>query len=149
MPTQSGHQNLKAVSGTKTIAYRASMNPHEQEQFKFHCCNRLQSSLDLHEVLAMFYQLLHSAVPAVGMLYHYPKKNIRLQLGCARPHSANYNLKIANHSLGGITFYRSQRFDEHELLIIETLLGLLVQPLRNAILYRNALENSLRDSLIP
>lgn len=114
---------------------------------KLKMLNTLQSSLDLHETLANFYQMLLSNMSCAGIEYRFADKNIHLFLGGVRPHSAKYSVQ-SNHSLvGDLCFYRSQPFSEAELLVIETMIGLLIFPLRNALLYKEALESSLRDPL--
>jgi diguanylate cyclase (GGDEF)-like protein len=115
--------------------------------FRFHLSNTLQASLDLHETLATFYQMLQKIIRCSGMEYRLSSRDIRLALGTHRAHKANYNLHNGHYAVGEITFFRGARFSEQELSTLEGLLALLLQPLRNALLYRDALENSLRDSL--
>lgn len=116
-------------------------------EIRFHFSNTLQTSLDLHETLATFYQMLQKIIRCSGMEYRLPSRDIRLALGTHRAHKANYNLHNGNFAVGEMTFFRGARFSEQELGTLEGLLGLLLQPLRNSLLYRDALENSLRDSL--
>jgi diguanylate cyclase (GGDEF)-like protein len=49
--------------------------------------------------------------------------------------------------LGELTFRRNQRFSEDELGQLESLLASLLFPLRNALLYRAAVQSALRDPL--
>jgi len=49
--------------------------------------------------------------------------------------------------LGEVTFSRRKRFSEAELSNIESLLGSLIFPLRNALKYRSAVQSALRDPL--
>ena len=115
--------------------------------FRFRLTSTLQTSLDLHETLAAFYQMLQKVIRCSGMEYRLPARDIRLALGTHRTHKANYNLLNGQYAVGEMTFFRGARFNEQELSTLESLLGLLMQPLRNALLYRDALESSLRDSL--
>lgn len=116
-------------------------------EFRFRLTSTLQASLDLHETLAAFYQMLQKVIRCSGMEYRLPTRDIRLALGTHRTHKANYNLLNGNYAVGEMTFFRGARFSEQELSTLESLLALLMQPLRNALLYRDALESSLRDSL--
>lgn len=116
-------------------------------ELRFQLSHQLQSSLDLLDVIGNFHQMMQSTVPTSGIDYRYPEENISLSVGSTRAHSACYSLRSESDYLGDITFYRAKRFAEHELKNIETLIGLLVLPLRNALLYRQALEDSLRDPL--
>jgi diguanylate cyclase (GGDEF)-like protein len=116
-------------------------------ELRFRLTSTLQASLDLHETLAAFYQMLQKVIRCSGMEYRMPARDIRLALGTHRTHKANYNLLTSQYAVGEMTFFRGARFSEQELSTLEGLLALLMQPLRNALLYRDALENSLRDSL--
>ena len=115
--------------------------------FRFRVASTLQTSLDLHETLAAFYQMLQKVIRCSGMEYRLPARDIRLALGTHRTHKANYNLLNGQYAVGEMTFFRGARFNDQELSTLEALLALLMQPLRNALLYRDALESSLRDSL--
>jgi diguanylate cyclase (GGDEF)-like protein len=117
------------------------------DEIRFHLASTLQTSLDLHETLAAFYQMLQKVIRCSGMEYRLPARDIRLALGTHRTHKANYNLLNGQYAVGEMTFFRGARFNEQELSTLEGLLALLMQPLRNALLYRDALESSLRDSL--
>lgn len=121
--------------------------PQDPNEFRFNLANALQSSLDLHEILANFYQMLQRVIRCSGMEYNLQTRNIRLALGTHRAHRAHYTLKRGEIAVGEITFFRGAKFNEPELNKLEALLALLMLPLRNALLYRDALDNSLRDSL--
>lgn len=121
--------------------------PQDPNEFRFNLANALQSSLDLHEILANFYQMLQRVIRCSGMEYNLQTRNIRLALGTHRAHRAHYTLKRGEIAVGEITFFRGAKFNEPELNKLESLLALLMLPLRNALLYRDALDNSLRDSL--
>lgn len=131
---------------THTGAESSFIGPNVNE-FHLRLVNNLQSSLDLHETLATFYQVLQRVMRCSGMEYRLPSRDIRLALGTHRAHKANYNLHNGGVPVGEITFFRSGRFSEKELSTLEGLLALLLQPLRNALLYRSALENALRDTV--
>lgn len=147
MPTQFSSKPVTAINAINDTALEHDRHAESVADFKFQLTNRLQSSLDLGEVLTHFFEMIQSIVTSSGINYCYPQKVIQISIGNSRAHSACYNLKVARHYLGEITFYRAKRFSENELANVETLLGLLVLPLRNAILYRDALEHSLLDPL--
>lgn len=109
--------------------------------------NRLQSSLDLLELLNHFFDIAQSLVASAGIAYQHLKKRIDLALGEHHKHRASYNLQIGRTHLGELSLSRNEPFTAVELSHIETLIGLLMLPLRNALLYRDALEHSLRDPL--
>lgn len=147
MPTQFSPKSVIITNTANKTAPKGDTKTENLADFRFQLTNRLQSSLDLPDVLSHFFQMIQTMVSSSGLDYRYPKKDIRISLGSNRAHSACYNLKMTQHFLGEITFYRDKRFLEQELTDIEMLIGLLMLPLRNAILYRDALEHSLRDPL--
>jgi diguanylate cyclase (GGDEF)-like protein len=141
--------HILANSDTKVLPHGRPMLDESQDlnEFRFTLADALQSSLDLHEILANFYQMLRRVIRCSGMEYNLQTRNIRLALGTHRAHRAHYILKRGEIAVGEMTFFRGAKFSEPELNKMEALLALLMLPLRNALLYRDALENSLRDSL--
>lgn len=108
---------------------------------------RLQTTLDLRQVINIFIDELGKLISfdqfeyscdAIGSLISSKKRSA---------HSCNYKLTLENEDLGEITFTRSKKFTEEELAIIEKLMTTLVFPLRNAILYKQALNAALQDAL--
>lgn len=123
------------------------MKSAELKDIKFEVTHSLQRSLDLKETLNSFFRAVQSRLPCGGMKYTFTAKRIDIQLGVEKQHSARYNLSIKDQPLGELVFQRNRPFAETELEDLEILISLLILPLRNALLYRDALENSLRDSL--
>ncbi len=62
-------------------------------------------------------------------------------------HTCQYHLTLEREELGSITFSRSKRFDEIELALLEHFIPLLLYPLRNALMYHQALRLAERDPL--
>jgi diguanylate cyclase (GGDEF)-like protein len=135
------------LANPETLPVSAAEMSSDPGEFRFRLSNTLQTSLDLHETLATFYQLLQKVIRCSGMEYRLPSRDIRLALGTHRAHKVNYNLHNGSFAVGELTFFRGVRFNDQEMGTLEGLLGLLLQPLRNALLYRDAVENSLRDPL--
>ena len=67
--------------------------------------------------------------------------------GSGGRHACSYELKVENMSLGTLRVTRRQRFEESELATLERLIGVLVFPLRNALLYRRAQYDAATDPL--
>ncbi len=107
----------------------------------------LQSSLELRETISQFYALSKQHIASASLNYVNTSKEINLQFGTPRQYQAKYNLKFKNRNLGVLCFTRSSAFSEQELRQIEDMIALLYYPLRNALLYLDALDNSLRDAL--
>lgn len=108
---------------------------------------RLQTSLEIDRLLGFFYEEVPALMALDGLCYRHPESDLRLEYGRPGPHSASYRLSQDAADLGEITLYRAQVFCEQELAQLESLMGVLVFPLRNALLYRAALMASLKDSL--
>ena len=107
----------------------------------------LQTTLDYQTLLTLFQREIAPAVLVDGIRFENAENQIDFSIGLQNPHSCNYQLKAQNEVLGSIHFYRSTRFREHELANIEALMGTLVYPLRNAMRYREALDQAFRDPL--
>lgn len=123
------------------------MAENQLRDLQFKLVNNLQSTLDLNATLELFYQNIKEAVAVSGMMFQMSGPPQNTEFGQAGLHTANYTLKTEALSLGVISFSREKRFLEAELAILEALSSVLFFPLRNALLYREALQNSMRDAL--
>ncbi|MEH6567319.1 MAG: GGDEF domain-containing protein [Halopseudomonas sp.] len=107
----------------------------------------LQTSLDVEQVLGLFFNGVQQLLQVDGLEYRHNAEPSACQLGQPAMHRCSYRISHARSYLGELQFSRQQRFGENELLAIETLLGTLLYPLRNALMYRDALRDALNDSL--
>jgi diguanylate cyclase (GGDEF)-like protein len=107
----------------------------------------LQTSLELETLFNLFFDHTQSAVAFDGFSYRLDLLDINLQFGKQSVHTCNYRLITQQDYLGELTFYRSRRFPEKDLAVLEGLLNVIVFPLRNALLYREALSATLTDPL--
>lgn len=122
------------------------------EQFKQsnnlnHLINALQTTLDINELLPIFGTELSKIVDHSGFIFENNELNISIQNGLRTNHKCEYSLAIENTSLGKLTFMRRKRFSEDELENIERLLGALLYPLKNSLLYRQAIQSAHTDPL--
>ncbi|MFC3609625.1 GGDEF domain-containing protein [Stutzerimonas tarimensis] len=108
---------------------------------------QLQTSLEADRLLGIFLTAVRALVPVSGLSYRHGPTDLRLELGEAAPHRTRYHLNHLGESIGELVFQRSTRFDDFELHQLEALLPCLLFPLRNALLYRAALLDALRDPL--
>jgi len=117
-------------------------------KFQWELNRQLQTSLDIHDILHIFFSSIQKEFHCAQLIYENKNANFNATLGekSAR-HSCNYQIEIANESLGKLCFTRLQRFSESDLNYLEELLCLLVYPLRNALLYRDALQKAMHDPL--
>lgn len=107
----------------------------------------LQTSLDAERILSMFFREIQQLVPVDALGYQHQSSDLRLDMGKQANHSATYRLSHESEYLGELTFRRRQRFSDQELAQLESLLASLLFPLRNALLYRVAIQSALRDPL--
>lgn len=86
-------------------------------------------------------------IPLDALGYRHPGSDLRLEFGSSAKHSVSYRLSHDSDYLGELIFRRRQRLGEEEQRQLESLLGTLLFPLRNALLYRAAIQTALRDAL--
>lgn len=107
----------------------------------------LQTTINLDELLPIFSTELSTSVSHSGFTFEHDDLKIHSEFGQRTNHSCEYSLAIENTSLGKITFMRRKRFSESELLIVESFLSALLHPLRNTLLYREAIRSAHTDPL--
>ncbi len=107
----------------------------------------LQTNLDLTATLQQFFDNLQDFVKTSGIEYVHDNHQIQLSFGKICAHKATYSIATEELQLGKVTFTRGKRFAETELAILEMMIGVLFFPLRNALMYEEALASSLTDKL--
>ncbi len=130
-------------TGSRSLPLRPASLAELRQQLNL----QLQTSLDAERILSLFFREVQRLVPLNALTYLHCAHDLRLELGERAPHSAGYRLSHKGEYLGELTFRRQQRFADEELVQLESLLACLLFPLRNALLYRNALQSALRDPL--
>lgn len=124
-----------------------SLQPVSLAQLRQQLGMQLQTSLDAERILKLFFAQVQRLVPLDALAYQYPISDLRLDLGARANHSATYRLSHEGEYLGELIFRRKHRFNDEELGQLESLLASLLFPLRNALLYRAAIQSALRDPL--
>jgi len=107
----------------------------------------LQTTIEIEPLFELFFGQIQHLLKLGSCQFQNDKKDIQLKLGGICAHTCDYSLNIQQQYLGNITFSRKQRFSSDELAQLEVLLGTLVYPLRNALNYRDALNQALSDPL--
>lgn len=107
----------------------------------------LQTSLDPNRLLEMFSMEVGTLIVHQGVRYRNDKLDLDLKLGHQARHSYSYRLKLGEEPLGQLTFSRSQKFSDADTETLERLLCSLLYPLRNALLYQDALQLAQKDPL--
>lgn len=135
------------ASSISTAPVNGFPGENELTDLRFKLAHKLQSTLDIHTAIELFYSNIQELVNVTGLNYQYEPAKVDIELGGTAAHTASYNIASTNTHLGRIVFTRQHRFAEAELAMLEMLIGILFYPLRNALLYREALESSMRDAL--
>ncbi|NOT85768.1 MAG: GGDEF domain-containing protein [Methylococcaceae bacterium] len=107
----------------------------------------LQTSLEFHELIAIFSNKIQSLIPHSGYEYRNKLFDLNINNGIITRNYFSYALKFEYQELGEIKLMRNQRFQQTEIQKLEALLMLLFYPLRNATLYRQALQMAYTDPL--
>ncbi len=107
----------------------------------------LQTTLVLDRLLQLFSQAVQQWIPHDGFQYRNEGLALEVQFGSKAPHRCHYRLTLAEETLGELILLRRRRFSEQELSVLESLLCCLIYPLRNALLYYQALQSSYTDPL--
>ncbi len=109
-----------------------------EQQSKLDLAIVLQMSLDIGWVVNKFMEHIHSYILFDGFIYERQESHTEIKYARQKGHSCFYNLTIGNMDLGQLKLYRGRKFKESELVLLETLLTLMVYPLRNAINFKQA-----------
>ena len=107
----------------------------------------LQTTLDVTQVFELFAQEIKTFVRFDSISYEFEEQNVKLKSGRNNKFKRSYQLVISDQVLGDITFTRRIDFEKRETQEIEFLLKGLVYPLRNALMYQQALHDVHKDPL--
>ncbi|RMH48014.1 MAG: GGDEF domain-containing protein [Gammaproteobacteria bacterium] len=107
----------------------------------------VQRTLILEELLHILCEQIAQIVPCDGVEYQNERINVAWLSGVTAVHHASYEITLEEVSLGTLTAYRSHPFSDFDLQVMEWLVSVSVFPIRNALLYQEALAASLKDGL--
>jgi diguanylate cyclase (GGDEF)-like protein len=107
----------------------------------------LQTTLDTEKVIALFARELARHVPHDSFSYQHPEMALSVVQGAPARNTASYRLLLEDRQLGEITITRGKRFSDAEVELVETLISGLLFALRNALMYREALDSAHKDPL--
>lgn len=112
--------------------------------------NRLQSTLELAEIMDIFFQVSQQLVAYQGLQFHHHEQHVAVEAGQCQgvaAFRADYQLELQGQQLGVLSFQHHQELTENELVSLESLTASLVFPLRNALKYHAAVHAALHDPL--
>lgn len=117
------------------------------KEFRLHLLTQLQTTLDIEQILRIFYNEIQHLVPLSGCLYRHADQSITLKQGEDGRHKCSYQLSLNDEDFGEIVFSRGKRLKEDELSLLESIMDMLIYPLRNSLKYRAAIDTAMIDPL--
>ena len=105
----------------------------------------LQSTLELNKILELFDDEITAVVPHDGLSYENEEEDYTIRFGSEARHRCSYQLVLLDKDVGVLVFYRNTKFSDKEIKQLETMIAALIYPLRNALLYKKAVEKAHRD----
>ena len=136
-------KNNKTDNANEALTLEQFKQPNDLSQL----ISALQTTINLDELLPIFGNELLKSVEHSGFIFENSELNISFQNGVRTNHSCEYSLAIEKTSLGKLTFMRRKRFAESELETIERFLSALLYPLKNTLLYSQAIQSAHTDPL--
>jgi diguanylate cyclase (GGDEF)-like protein len=137
-PTRKSAKNINRGSSVR-------VEPHLE--LRLQLTNLLQTTLELPQLLQLFFEELEQNLSIDSLTYRNDKLTSNIELGNSARHNCHYKLITNQNALGEVTFSRCKRFSEKELQLLEMLIACLICPIRNALMYRDAIQSALRDPL--
>jgi diguanylate cyclase (GGDEF)-like protein len=107
----------------------------------------LHSTLDVEELMRLFGRELARGLGQSSLSYASTGRGIDVGSGRPARHELAAALVVDNQELGAITVTRSRAFGPQDEAAFQRYLSNLVMPLRNALLYHDAVQASLKDAL--
>lgn len=107
----------------------------------------LQTSLEVDAMIETFARYSNTLVPHDGVEFVAEQHDVSFATVPLADHRCSYNVVVREQRLGSFTFTRTRPFTAEELSLLETVLANLVHPLRNALMYREAVQAAARDPL--
>ena len=107
----------------------------------------LQATLEIEALVKLFSQQIKPAIPHDGFTYHNDPLGLAQHFGRKCKNKCHYRLLVNGEPLGEISLHRRWDFSAEEKKVFEYTLCGLVYPLRNAILYRQAIQAAHKDAL--
>lgn len=109
--------------------------------------NRLARRLELRDLLAAIFEEVGDELSLSGLAVESTLLDEQMVLGDAAPFAASRRLIVEDRDVATITFMCAQSVDRGANQLLDILLEALRYPLRNALLYEQAVRCALRDPL--
>ena len=107
---------------------------------------KLQTTLNINQVIEIFYSSLKTTLPICGIEYIYPLLYAHFQEGQKTSYSNSYLIEIENENWGNITVFSDIDLSKDDKKRLDEFVSSIIYPLRNAIQHENAIASSANDS---
>jgi diguanylate cyclase (GGDEF)-like protein len=142
LPFSSDANGMLSLYGAQPMS-----EPRSDGSQLLHLSNQLQASLDLDEVLNQFSDEIKPFLPHSYLGYTNETQSSAFSVGKNAPHRLSFQLMLKDECLGKLVISRRRKFTDKESLDAENLISVLLYPLRNALLYREAIRAAQKDAL--
>jgi diguanylate cyclase (GGDEF)-like protein len=141
------NERTKSAASVISLANNSDSFRERYESLGGRLLQKLQTTLVLEEILTIFTDEVRQVVNFQRIEYRHGAFTFAIEASPPGRHELDYNLTLQGAALGSLKIWRSYRYKEVEMEAMESLLGSLIYPLRNATLYREAQLAALTDSL--
>jgi diguanylate cyclase (GGDEF)-like protein len=139
---------LSLINGkAETVDTPVTIKPAQIDNVMSRLPALLQTTLVLEELLPLFEEQLQQIMHFDSFHYQHQAMNCHIDSADQRHHRCNYTLDLNGHYLGELSLTRRHKFSDAQIELLEEVLCLLVYPLRNCLLYKQALQSALHDEL--
>ena len=107
----------------------------------------LQTTLDAESLIGIFGKHLSTLVSHRGLQFTNEQAGIDVTTGDSGPDRVDYPLMLEERLLGHLGVLSAGALSASQKKTVEVLIAGLLQPLRNALMYREAINASARDPL--
>ena len=135
----------KSQPNTQLIAYPGHMT--DVSDMSVRIMGVLQSTLELEKLIELFDDELVAVLPHDNIVYTNTDEQIEFTIGKRAKYELNYRLVLFGQELGDLKITRKSKFRDNELEKLKNLISALIYPLRNALLYKQAVEKAYVDPL--
>lgn len=109
---------------------------------------KLQTTLSISQIIDTFYESLESEMSVCGIEYEYPLLYTHITHGKKTDSSYSYLVEVDGETWGNIILYAEADFEPAEKSSLDEYVSAIIFPLRNAILYENAIVVSENESYL-
>lgn len=114
---------------------------------KVSLASSLQKTLDPHQVLEIFSTSLFELVSHSSFRFVSDDEVVDFAEGETERSSLSYAISSDGLKIGDLFITRKKRFSRVEIALVEDCISALYYPLKNALLYKKALQSALSDPL--